>query len=98
MSIINTLSFFYRHVVLHGRQHTPHPFAISLFEDKVFYSDWTRMSLKKVNKYTGANSVVELHRNETAQIVDVAVIHPIKQPAGTTSVMFHYFLSLKLST
>ena len=46
----------------------PHPFAISIFEDSVFWTDWHTKSIHEANKLTGH---------------DIHSIHPLRQPDYT---------------
>lgn len=43
----------YRHIVLSG-QKVPHVFALSLFDDDVYWSDWNLKAINKANKFTGS--------------------------------------------
>ncbi len=40
------------------------------------------MQTSKMSKYTGASSIVMLHENKQKKAMDVALIHPTKQPTG----------------
>lgn len=42
----------HRHLVLSGTS-VPHVFAITLFDDEVFWSDWNTKAISKANKFTG---------------------------------------------
>lgn len=55
-----------------------HIFAITTFEDTIWWSDWETKSVERCNKYTGANEstvVKTIHRP-----MDVKVFHPFRQP------------------
>lgn len=44
--------------------HLPHPFALTLFEDLVFWTDWNTKSISACNKVTGKgfrNVHIDLH-------------------------------------
>ncbi|XP_052813493.1 low-density lipoprotein receptor-related protein 2-like [Mya arenaria] len=66
-----------RHLV---RRNTPHPFAIAVFEDWLYWSDWNHLTIEKCNKYTGENLTVLL--NTTHRPMDIHVYHPLKQKPG----------------
>ena len=56
-----------------------HIFAISVFEDYVYWSDWETKSIERCHKYTGKKSstiLTAIHRP-----MDLAVYHPLRQPA-----------------
>lgn len=42
----------HKHVVLSGEK-VPHVFAITLFEDNLFWTDWNLKSINRANKFTG---------------------------------------------
>ncbi|XP_052813290.1 low-density lipoprotein receptor-related protein 2-like isoform X2 [Mya arenaria] len=66
-----------RHLV---RRNTPHPFAIAVFEDWLYWSDWNHLTIEKCKKYTGENFTVLL--NTTNRHNDIHVYHPLKQKPG----------------
>lgn len=66
-----------RHTVMEG---VPHPFAIALFEDWMYWSDWNHMTIERAHKYTGDNHSVLV--NVTHRPMDVHIYHPLKQRPG----------------
>ncbi|XP_051883463.1 low-density lipoprotein receptor-related protein 2a [Pristis pectinata] len=66
----------HRHTVLDGT--LSHPFAISLFEDTIYWTDWNTKSVEKANKYTGENRVCLVNITHTP--IDILVYHPYRQP------------------
>ena len=58
----------------------PHPFAIALFEDSIFWTDWHTKSISRANKFDG--SAVETVRNELYFPMDIHAVHPLRQPEG----------------
>lgn len=65
-----------RHVVL--SQDIPHIFALTLFEDYVYWTDWETKSINRAHKTTGANKTLlisTLHRP-----MDLHVFHALRQP------------------
>ncbi|KAF3843047.1 hypothetical protein F7725_001896 [Dissostichus mawsoni] len=68
----------HRHTVYDGD--LPHPFALTVFEDFVYWTDWNTRSVEKGNKYDGSGrqSLV----NTTHRPFDVHVCHPYRQPIG----------------
>ncbi|XP_071176515.1 very low-density lipoprotein receptor-like isoform X2 [Mytilus edulis] len=39
--------------VVHNAKHIAHPFAVAVFEDDVYWTDWSSDSIRKANKHTG---------------------------------------------
>lgn len=67
-----------RKTVVHGGSLVPHPFGISLFEDNVFFTDWTKMAVMKANKFTETNP--ETYYRTSLRPFGVTVYHPLRQP------------------
>ncbi|XP_066473947.1 prolow-density lipoprotein receptor-related protein 1 [Tiliqua scincoides] len=65
-----------RHIVL--SQDIPHIFALTLFEDYIYWTDWETKSINRAHKTTGANKSVlisTLHRP-----MDIHIFHAYRQP------------------
>ncbi|XP_075884557.1 low-density lipoprotein receptor-related protein 4 isoform X1 [Nelusetta ayraudi] len=66
-----------RAVISHG---LPHPFAITVFEDSLYWTDWHTKSINSANKFTGKNQ--EVVRSKLHFPMDIHTLHPQRQPAG----------------
>ncbi|CAG5013242.1 unnamed protein product [Parnassius apollo] len=66
--------------VLRGHEALSHPFAITVFESHVYWTDWRSNSVVRANKWNGS-SVAVVQRTLT-QPFDIKVIHPSRQPRG----------------
>uniref|UniRef100_A0A3Q2Q3X8 Low-density lipoprotein receptor-related protein 2 n=1 Tax=Fundulus heteroclitus TaxID=8078 RepID=A0A3Q2Q3X8_FUNHE len=66
----------HRHTVYDGN--LPHPFALTVFEDTVYWTDWNTRTVEKGNKYDGSGR--EALVNTTHRPFDVHVCHPYRQP------------------
>lgn len=64
-----------------GHPNVAHPFAISVFRNYLYFSDWTRHAVIKVDKFSGNESGVLLQH--LAQPMDVHVYHSARQPHAT---------------
>ncbi|XP_043910917.1 low-density lipoprotein receptor-related protein 2-like [Protopterus annectens] len=69
-----------RHVTIDSG--LPHVFAITLFEDTVYWTDWNTMTVEKAHKYTGQGRVSML--NNTHRPFDIHVYHPYRQQQMTS--------------
>ncbi|XP_037379377.1 low-density lipoprotein receptor-related protein 2 [Talpa occidentalis] len=67
-----------RKTVVHGGSRIPHPFGISLFEDHVFYTDWTKMAVMKANKFTETNP--QIYHQLSLKPFGLTVYHSLRQP------------------
>uniref|UniRef100_A0A3B3E196 Low-density lipoprotein receptor-related protein 2 n=1 Tax=Oryzias melastigma TaxID=30732 RepID=A0A3B3E196_ORYME len=65
-------------IVLNGATQSPHPFGIAVFENHVFFTDWTKMGVIRSNRFNGSNPTL-LYRT-TKVPGHVAVAHPVLQP------------------
>lgn len=65
-----------RHTVIKG-VHAPHVFALSLFGDQLFYTDWNLKGIIATNKFNGSDWTVV--RNTTHRPYDLHVVHPLRQ-------------------
>ncbi|KAG9349405.1 hypothetical protein JZ751_027848 [Albula glossodonta] len=67
--------------ILRGHEFLSHPFAVSLFEGSVYWTDWRTNTLAKANKWTGQN--VTVIQKTSAQPFDLQIYHPSRQPQAS---------------
>lgn len=77
--------------VLRGHEYLSHPFAVSLFEGNIYWTDWRTNTLAKANKWTGQN--VTVIQKTSAQPFDLQVYHPSRQPKGEEHSELYLFSS-----
>ena len=56
-----------------------HIFALTVFEDYIYWTDWETKSIERCNKYTGEDHetiLTAIHRP-----MDLAIYHPLRQPS-----------------
>lgn len=70
-----------RHLVLSGSGNIKHPFALTLFEDWVYWTDWHGKKVYKTHKTQGGE-LKSLFRG-IMKPMDIHVVHPLRQPKGT---------------
>lgn len=68
----------HRHTVYDGD--LPHPFALTVFEETVYWTDWNTRTVEKGNKYDGSGRQALV--NTTHRPFDIHVCHPYRQPIG----------------
>ncbi|CAH1786568.1 unnamed protein product [Owenia fusiformis] len=62
-------------------QGLPHPFALTIFEDELYWTDWHTKSIYKANKFHGNSK--ETVRNRLHFPMDIHTFHPQRQPPMT---------------
>ncbi|XP_013065627.2 low-density lipoprotein receptor-related protein 6-like [Biomphalaria glabrata] len=67
-----------RHSVIDGS--LPHPFALTLFENQLYWTDWQNKSIKTCNKLTGADGTVVL--DQIYSPMDIHAFMKSRQPVG----------------
>ncbi|XP_071956697.1 low-density lipoprotein receptor-related protein 4-like [Antedon mediterranea] len=61
----------------------PHPFAITLFEDNIYWTDWHTKSINTANKFTGSH--LETIQSQLHFPMDIHSFHPQRQPSGVNA-------------
>ncbi|XP_047465711.1 low-density lipoprotein receptor-related protein 2 [Mugil cephalus] len=74
-----------RHRAIAGK--LPHVFAVSLFEDWVYWTDWNTHTVEKAHKYTGEQRTIM--GNNTHRPYDIHVYHPYRQPRSENPCSSH---------
>lgn len=77
---LNTISYdgLDFHEVLRGNEYLTHPFAVSLFGNYVYWTDWRTNSVIRANKWNGTQ--VKIVQRALTQPFDLKVYHPSRQP------------------
>uniref|UniRef100_A0A3P8UVE8 EGF-like domain-containing protein n=1 Tax=Cynoglossus semilaevis TaxID=244447 RepID=A0A3P8UVE8_CYNSE len=70
-----------RHIVL--TQDIPHIFAMTLFEEYIYWTDWETKSINRAHKTLGVNKTMLI--NTLHRPMDVHIYHPYRQPEGRTN-------------
>ncbi|GBP36075.1 Low-density lipoprotein receptor-related protein 1 [Eumeta japonica] len=66
--------------VLRGHETLSHPFALTLFESHVYWTDWRSNSVVRADKWRGGD--VAVVQRTLTQPFDLKVVHPSRQPRG----------------
>lgn len=70
-------------------QSVDHPFSITIFEDKLFWSDWSGREIKVCNKFTGKNQK-SLIRERKNKIYGMQIFHPSLFKSQVIYYCIHY--------
>ena len=64
--------------ILRNPEYLHHPFAITVYENTLYWTDWRLSSVIKADKFTGSN--VTIFHQVSVQPFDVKIMHPSRQP------------------
>ncbi|CAH1165542.1 unnamed protein product [Phyllotreta striolata] len=67
-----------RREVMRNHEMLSHPFAITVFENFVYWTDWRTNSVVRANKFTGGD--VRVIQRTLSQPFDIKILHPSRQP------------------
>ncbi|CAL4163118.1 unnamed protein product, partial [Meganyctiphanes norvegica] len=69
-------------VILYSQQVLRLPYSISVFEDRIYWTDWSKFALFSADKFTGVDikNITAGHMLESPKVVHV--YHPYRQPPG----------------
>jgi hypothetical protein len=56
-----------------------HPFAITLYDNNLYWTDWKTNFISAANKYDGSEPKAHIQRHQT-RLFDIKVYHPSRQP------------------
>lgn len=71
---------FHRKIVLNGGTQAPYPYGLAVFENHVFFTDWTKMGVVRANRFNGSNPTL-LYRT-AKRPGHVVISHRVMQPVG----------------
>lgn len=57
-----------------------HPFALTLFEDNLYYTDWTESGIVRVSKFKSDSAAKLVIKDELSRPMDIHVYHISRQP------------------
>ncbi|XP_050504790.1 prolow-density lipoprotein receptor-related protein 1 isoform X2 [Diabrotica virgifera virgifera] len=66
------------HEIMRHPEVLSHPFAITVFENFVYWTDWRTNSVFRANKFTGGD--VRVIQRTLSQPFDIKILHPSRQP------------------
>ena len=77
---IHTIDYYGKdhRLILKHHEGMMHPFAITLFGNYVYWTDWGTNSLMRANKFNGSD-VMKIQQTMT-QPFDLQIYHPLRQP------------------
>lgn len=75
---------FFRQVIVSQGINIPHPFGVTTFEDKLYWTDWTRLGVLEVRRYGGADSIRDVQLKPTSHVKPMGIVayHSYRQQQG----------------
>lgn len=56
-------------------EYVDHPYSVTVFEDKLYWSDWSSKVIKVCNKFTGKDSKTLIRENKN-RVYGMQINHP----------------------
>ena len=69
-----------RRVVMSGSSSLQYPYALTLFEDTLFWTDWENNAIHSCNKHNGSD--IQVVQNRIYSPMDIHVYDSSRQPIG----------------
>lgn len=69
-----------RRVVLQGMNSVPHPFGLTLFDQYLYWTDWTRLGVIRVEKFGSPPEIIWRKEENNIFPMGVAAYHSMAQP------------------
>ncbi|KAB0803781.1 hypothetical protein PPYR_00751 [Photinus pyralis] len=66
------------HEIMRNHEMLSHPFAITLYENYIYWTDWRTNSVVRANKWTGGD--VSVIQRTLTQPFDIQILHASRQP------------------
>lgn len=73
--------------VMRGHVALSHPFAIAVYENHVYWTDWRTNSVMRANKWNG--SEITVMQRTLSQPFDIQILHPSRQPRGNITLIIN---------
>lgn len=77
-----------RRVVATGMNNVPHPFGLTIFDQYLYWTDWTRLGVMRVEKFGSGTEQVWYAKENNVFPMGIAAIHPMAQPGPQHSECF----------
>lgn len=66
--------------VAHGKHNVPHAFGMTLFDDSVYWTDWTELGVRRVDKFGGPSSLTYAwNKSEAVYPMGIVAFHEMRQ-------------------
>uniref|UniRef100_A0A914L2L5 Low-density lipoprotein receptor-related protein n=2 Tax=Meloidogyne TaxID=189290 RepID=A0A914L2L5_MELIC len=77
-----------RRQISSGRNFAPHPFGLAIFDQYLYWTDWTRLGIMRVEKFGAASEVIWSNKDGNVFPMGIAAYHQMAQPGPSHSDCF----------
>ncbi|VBB33678.1 unnamed protein product, partial [Acanthocheilonema viteae] len=68
-----------RRVVVQGMNSVPHPFGLTIFDQYLYWTDWTRLGVMRVEKFGSSTDIIWTKKENNVFPMGIAAYHPMTQ-------------------
>ncbi|PIO68005.1 Low-density lipoprotein receptor repeat class B [Teladorsagia circumcincta] len=69
-----------RRIVAQGMNNVPHPFGLALFDQYLYWTDWTRLGVVKIEKFGSPSEIIWTNKENNVFPMGISAYHPMAQP------------------
>lgn len=69
-----------RRVIAQGMNEVPHPFGLALFDQNLYWTDWTRLGVVQIEKFGSQNKIIWSNTENNVFPMGIAAYHKMAQP------------------
>jgi len=77
-----------RQIVATGMNNVPHPFGVTLFDQYLYWTDWTRLGVARIEKFGSPTKVIWTNKENNVFPMGIQAYHPMAQPGPQHSECF----------
>uniref|UniRef100_A0A914GSI0 Low-density lipoprotein receptor-related protein n=1 Tax=Globodera rostochiensis TaxID=31243 RepID=A0A914GSI0_GLORO len=77
-----------RRQIVTGRDFAPHPFGLAMFDQFLYWTDWTRLGIMRAEKFGALSEVIWSMKDSNVFPMGIAAYHPLAQPGPKQSECF----------
>uniref|UniRef100_A0AAF5Q0L6 EGF-like domain-containing protein n=13 Tax=Wuchereria bancrofti TaxID=6293 RepID=A0AAF5Q0L6_WUCBA len=68
-----------RRIVIQGMNNVPHPFGLTIFDQYLYWTDWTRLGVMRVEKFGSPTDVIWTKKENNVFPMGIVAYHPMTQ-------------------
>ncbi|KAM3721677.1 Low-density lipoprotein receptor-related protein [Dirofilaria immitis] len=68
-----------RRIVVQGMNNVPHPFGLTIFDQYLYWTDWTRLGIMRVEKFGSSTDIIWTKKENNVFPMGIVAYHPMTQ-------------------